>query len=84
MANPKDDKSMSGGKEGSDPKTGTERQPGGGAQPGQRQQSPGQQPSGGQQGGQNPNRPGQQGGSESGRSSEDMQKDPGNKERPER
>jgi hypothetical protein len=79
----KDDKSMSsGGKEGTDHKTGAERQSGAGGQPaGQRQQSTGQpDTSGGQQGGQNPNRSTQQGGSGSGKSSDDMQsKDPGNK-----
>ena len=60
MSDIKDDKSMSsggkegGGKEGTDRnKTGTERQPGAGSQPGQREQSTGQPGSGGQQGGQN-------------------------------
>jgi hypothetical protein len=83
MSDIKDDKSMSsggkegGGKEGTDRnKTGAERQPGTGAQPGQREQSTGQPGSGGQQGGQNPNRGTQQGG----KSSDDMQsKDPGQK-----
>ena len=88
MSDIKDDKSMSsggkegGGKEGTDRnKTGTERQPGAGAQPGQREQSTGQPGSGGQQGGQNPNRATQQGGSGSGKpSDDDMQsKDPGHK-----
>jgi hypothetical protein len=88
MSDIKDDKSMSsggkegGGKEGTDRnKTGAERQPGTGAQPGQREQSTGQPGSGGQQGGQNPNRATQQGGgSGGGKSSDDMQsKDPGQK-----
>jgi hypothetical protein len=86
MSNIKDDKSMSsGGKEGTEHKTGTdkmgtERQPGAGSQPGQRQQSTGQPDTGGQQGGQNPNRATQQGGSGTGKSSDDMQsKDPGQK-----
>ena len=86
MSDIKDDKSMSSGgkegagKEGTDrTKTGAERQPGSGAQPGQREQS-GQPGSGGQQGGQNPNRATQQGGSGGGKSSDDMQsKDPGQK-----
>jgi|SRR5882672_7613677 len=85
MSDIKDDKSMSrggkegSGKEGTDRKTAAERQPGAGAQPGQREQSTGQPGSGGQQGGQSPNRT-QQGGSGSGKSNDDMQsQDPGQK-----
>jgi hypothetical protein len=81
----KDDRMSGGGKEGSEHKTGTgtDRQTGAGGKPaGQQQQQPG---SGGQQGGQNPNRGTQQGGgSGSGKSSDDMSKDPGQKGRTDR